>query len=174
MSDDPFVRFSVTTLYHFTDRRNLPSVRELGGLFSFAKLKEKQVAAIHPGGNDWSQDADKRCGMDQYVHLCFRPTHPMEFLAREAKRIEESIFLQVHPAVLKWEGVMYSAGVSNKSGVQLYTIDEAKKHIDFEVLFTYTDWRNPAIKDRLLNAEKCEVLVPNYIPLEFIRNIPNG
>ncbi len=69
---------------------------------------------------------------------------------------------------------MYSAGVSNKSGVQLHTIDEAKRLIDFEVLFTYTDWRNPSVRDRLLNAEKCEVLVPNHIPLEFIRNIPNG
>jgi hypothetical protein len=98
----------------------------------------------------------------------------MEFLAREEKRIGESIFLQVLPVVLKWEGVKYSAGVSNKSGVQFYPIDEAKKHIDFEVLFTYTDWRNPAVRERLLNAEKCEILVPDHIPLEFIRNFPNG
>jgi hypothetical protein len=43
-NDDPFVRYPVTTLYHFTDRRNLPGIRELGGLFSFAKLKERRLA----------------------------------------------------------------------------------------------------------------------------------
>jgi hypothetical protein len=75
---------------------------------------------------------------------------------------------------LKWEGVMYSAGVSNKSGVEIHTIEEAKKRIDFEVLFTYMDWRNSAIRERLLNAEKCEILVPDHIPIELIRNIPNG
>jgi|SRR5579883_2173490 hypothetical protein len=173
-NDDPFVQYSVTALYHFTDRRNLPLIRQLGGLYSLAKLKEMQVVIPNPGGNEWSHDADKLKGMDGYVHLCFKPNHPMEHLAREDKRIGESIFLQVHPDVLKWDGVKYSAGVSNKSGVPIHTIDEAKKLIDFEILFTRTDWKNPTIQQKLQLAEKCEILVPNHIPLEFIRNIPNG
>jgi len=37
-----------------------------------------------------------------------------------------------------------------------------------------TDWRDPAIKQRLVQAEKCEILVPGFIPLELIRNFPNG
>lgn len=174
VSDDPFVRSSVTALYHFTDRKNLPLIRQLGGLFSLAKLNEMQVEIPSPGGNEWSHDADKLKGMHRYIHLCFKPNHPMEHLAREAKRIGESIFLQVHPDVLKWEGVKYSAGVSNKTGVAIHSIDEAKQLIDFEVLFTRTDWKNPTIQQRLQQAEKCEILVPDHIALEFIRNIPNG
>jgi hypothetical protein len=46
--------------------------------------------------------------------------------------------------------------------------------IDFEVLYTRTEWRNPDIQKRLQQAEKCEILVPRKIPLEMIRNLPNG
>jgi hypothetical protein len=62
----------------------------------------------------------------------------------------------------------------NKSGVQSYSIHEASDMIDYEVLYTRTDWRDPAIQQRLAQAEKCEILVPGFIPLELIRNFPNG
>jgi hypothetical protein len=172
---DPFVRYSVKTLYHFTDRRNLPSIRQLGGLFSFAKLEEKQIANLFPGGNKLSLEADKQKSMDRYVHLCFTGSHPMEFLAKKAKHIEETTYLHIDSAVLKIDGVMYSAGVSNKTGVEIYPLEEAKKHIDFEALFKYVDWRaNPAFHQRRKDAEKCEILVPDHVPIHLIRNIPNG
>ena len=45
--------------------------------------------------------------------------------------------------------------------------------IDYQVLYTWTDWNDAAIKQRLQQAEKCEILVPKYVPLDLIRN-PNG
>lgn len=69
---------------------------------------------------------------------------------------------------------MFCGDVSNKSGVTIHSLEEAKDMIDFEVLYTKTDWRNPQINERLQQAEKCEVLVPGFIPLELIRNLPNG
>jgi hypothetical protein len=98
----------------------------------------------------------------------------MEFVARQDKRITDSIFLQIHPEVLYYDGVLFTDDVSNKAGVQTHSIEEARKFIDFEVLFTRTNWREPAVKRRLDQAEKCEVLVPKHIPLDLIRNIPNG
>ena len=53
-------------------------------------------------------------------------------------------------------------------------MEEAKQLIDFEVLFTRTNWRDAAIQLRLQQAEKSEILVPDHIPLAFIRNLPNG
>jgi hypothetical protein len=164
----------IPALHHFTDRRNLLPIREWGGLYPLAKLKIKGIKVPAPGGNDWSQDADSMAGMDEFVHLCFRPTHPMEYLARQAGRIGDTIFLEIHPEVLQWTGVMFTPGVSNKSGVQAYSLKDARKMVDFEVLYTRTDWRDPAIKKRLLEAEKCEILVPKLIPLQLIRNFPNG
>jgi ssDNA thymidine ADP-ribosyltransferase, DarT len=173
-STDPFVRHKVSTLYHFTDRRNLPFIAKNGGLYSLAKLKEMGVAIPAAGGNDWSHEADVNKGLDRYVHLCFKSNHPMEYVARQEGRISDSLFLQIGLEVLQIDGVKFTADVSNKSGVQLRSIEEARKLIDFEVLYTRTNWRDQGIQERLQQAEKYEILVPDHIPLKFIRNLPNG
>ncbi|MGR9134799.1 DarT ssDNA thymidine ADP-ribosyltransferase family protein [Rhizobium leguminosarum] len=161
----------VPLLYHFTDRRNLESIQKLGGLYPYSMLVQKGIAVPAPGGNDWSHDADARSGVDGDVHLCFRNNHPMEHTARQAGRIENTIFLQVHASVLGWQGVRFTSDVANKAGVAAIPIANAQPSIDFEVLYTRTDWKDPAILARLQQAEKCEVLVPHFIPLSLIRNI---
>ncbi len=161
----------IPLLYHFTDRRNLPLIKEMGGLFPIALLDQKNIKVPAPGGNEWSRDADAPKGMGNYVHLCFRSTHPMEYVARQDGRITDSIFLQIHPSVMQFEGVRFTNDVANKAGVESIPIAEAEAQVDFEVLYTRTDWRDQAIKARLSNAEKYEVLVPHVIPLAYIRNI---
>jgi ssDNA thymidine ADP-ribosyltransferase DarT-like protein len=169
---DPLQR--IARLFHFTDRRNLPVIRQYGGLLSMAELVKRGIKIPAPGGNDWSHDADGMFGMDRYVHLCFRSTHPMEYLARQDGRIVESIFLEIDPLVLQREGVMFTADVSNKSGIIPCPILDAKDLIDYEVLYTRTDWSNPDIQQRLKQAEKFEILIPKRVPVELIRNMPNG
>lgn len=51
----------IPMLYHFTDRRNLASIRELGGLYSLTKLNEMGVQITAPGGNE----LESRCGCMQ-------------------------------------------------------------------------------------------------------------
>jgi hypothetical protein len=164
----------IPQLYHFTDRRNLPLIRELGGLYPLVELTKRGIKVPAPGGNDWSQDADAIKGMDRYVHLCFRNNHPMEYLARLAGRIENSIFLEVHPSVLQFVGVMFTSDVANKAGIESIPIAEAADKIDYQVLYTRTDWTDNAVMERLKAAEKCEVLVPKFIPLNLIRNVGDG
>jgi hypothetical protein len=169
---DPLSR--IRGLYHFTDSRNVTSIRELGGLYSRARLREMSVE-YHPGGNDWSLDADEMFGMDKFVHLCFRTNHPMEYIAKQEGRIERTTWLYVDPRVLWLNGLMYSHGVSNKSGIEIYPIRDAVDMIDFEVICSRTDWRDPLIKARLDHAEKCEILVPDHVPLEYFEKyLPNG
>jgi hypothetical protein len=105
---DPLLR--VPHLYHFTDRRNLPLIRELGGLLPTSELAKRGIKVPAPGGNQWSRDADQMRGMDEYVHLCFRANHPMEYLARQDGRIEDTIFLQIHPKVLQFQGALFHIG----------------------------------------------------------------
>lgn len=161
----------IPLLYHFTDRRNLDSIREHGGLYPYSLHTANGIAAAAPGGNDWSHDADRASGVDGDVHLCFRNNHPMEYVARQDERIADTIYLQVSAVVLQWPGVRFTGDVSNKSGVSAIPIADAQAVLDFEVLYTRTDWGDPAIQSRLKQAEKCEVLVPHVIPLELIRNI---
>ena len=164
----------IPRLYHFTDRRNLPLIRELGGLHPVAELVKRGVNIPAPGGNEWSRDADALKGMGRYVHLCFRSNHPMEYLARQDGRIVDSIFLEIHPSVMEFPGVMFTPEVANKAGVEAVPISEAATMIDYPVLYTRMDWTDPAIQERLKAAEKSEVLVPAFIPLALIRNAGNG
>jgi len=170
---DPLLR--IKHLYHFTCKRNLPKVRELDGLYSTAKLKEMGVE-FYPGGNQWSLDADEMSGMDQYVHLCFAVGHPMQKYAQDDGRIQSPIYLDIDPLILFEDGVRFSAGVSNRSGISVFTIDEARDGnlIDYQVLYTYMPWSDPEVQARRQAAEKCEILVPDYVPMKFIKNFPNG
>lgn len=93
----------------------------------------------------------------------------MAYIARQDGRIIDTVFLEISPHVLQIEGVLFTPDVSNKSGVMAIPI--AQSVIDYEVLYTRTNWLDPAIKQRLDQAEKCEVLVPSRIPLDWIRNI---
>lgn len=164
----------IPVLYHFTDRRNLPAIRERGGLYPLATLRKQRWNVPAPGSSELSRSLDESAGMDAFVHLCFRSSHPMEHVARQEGRIIDSIFLYVHPEVLQWEGVRFTPDVANKAGVSTYPMQEATQLIDFEVLYARTEWRRPEIQQRLQRAEKAEILVPHRIPLELIRNLPNG
>lgn len=116
---DPFLRYAITSFYHFTARRNLPKIREHGGLYSLAMLRQMEVEIPAPGGNDWSHEADGYKGLDKYVHLCSRQSHPVLYRAMQDERVVVPIYLEIHPDVLKMDGVMYTADVSNKAGVKV-------------------------------------------------------
>lgn len=169
MSPTQFLeRFNVRSFYHFTDTRNLPSIRNKGGLFPWAQIKE-DVAA--PGGNDWSHDADAIRGLDQYVHLALFNEHPMEYRARERGDIVTSCFLSIDPSILHRDRVLFCPDVSNKAGVAQLTIPQAIELMDFEVIYDRTDWRDPEIKRRRTLAKKYELLVPGHIPINLISGL---
>ncbi len=161
------------SLYHFTDRRNLDSINRNGGILCMSAQRSQNIKCVAPGGNDWSFDADKRFGMDEYVHLCFMNDHPMEFTARRQGRIDQTSWLKIDPNVIRTPGTKVSFDVSNKSGIIPRDVKDAISHIDHEVIYHHTDWTDGAIKERLKSAKKCEILIPNMVPLKFILN-PNG
>jgi hypothetical protein len=169
---DPLSRIAV--LYHFTDRRNLPMIREMGGLFPLAELTRRGIEIPAPGSDESSRIVDRNRNLDQHVHLCFKNNHPMEFVARQEGRIGDTIFLQIHASVLQWEGVRFTAGMANTNDIQFYTMDQARTLIDYEVLYTRTNWSDYQVQQRLQTAEKYEILGPRMIPLDLIRNLPNG
>ena len=86
------------SVYHFTDTRNLPSIRE-HGLLSMAEVRRRNFQTV-PGGNQWSLDADKLFGMDEYVHLCFFRDHPMAYVAKQEGRIEGIRYLRIDPSII--------------------------------------------------------------------------
>ncbi|MGH7231176.1 MAG: DarT ssDNA thymidine ADP-ribosyltransferase family protein [Nitrospiraceae bacterium] len=156
-------------LFHFTDTRNLPSIRQ-HGLLSVQQLVKLGVRPVAPGGNAWSRDADQNSGMDAYVHLCFMKGHPMEYCARQDGRIVDVRYLWITPEVLALPGVMITDDVANQAGVCPGPAGEMLDRLDLEVMYRRTDWQDSVVKERLLAARRCEILVPDSVPVQYIRN----
>jgi len=160
--------FGIRCFYHFTDTRNLASIEACGGLLPWSQAKG---AAVAPGGNDWSHTADAIKGQDTYVHLCFLPEHPMEFVAKRDGRILESRFLRINPRIINMPGVLFCADVANKSGVKTLSLSEAVAQMDFDIVAPAHGRISPALYERKNRASRYEVLVPRKIPLSLISGI---
>jgi ssDNA thymidine ADP-ribosyltransferase, DarT len=168
-------KYKINGIWHFTDRLNLKLIEEHGGLLPLKVLNDKGINIPVPGGNQWSQDADKRKGVDKYVHLCFLRNHPMQFLAVQEGRIKDPIWLKIDMFAMLAPEVKFTLEVSNKSGAQLLSHSEAVNEIDFEILFTFIDWRGkPEIHERRKAAEKSEILIPDKVPIDKILGYKNG
>lgn len=157
------------TFFHFTDIRNLQSIGE-HGILAASQIRNKGIPVI-TGGNEWSLDADKMKGMDDYVHLCFFNQHPMEHIAKSEGRIDVSKFLKIDPNIILAPGSLISKGVSNKSNAEYGDASKYIEQIDLRIIYTRTDWNDRAIQERLRAAKKYEILIPRHVPIEFIRNI---
>lgn len=167
-------RYRIEAVWHFTDRSNLPLIQQQNGLLSLGELQRRGIKIPVPGGNEWSHDADRIKGVHEYIHLAFIDDHPMLFRAKQDLRITDPIWLKIDASILLEEGARFTRDVSNKAGVEILTPEDAKNQIDFEVLFTYMDWRDPNIKARRMAAIKSEILIPIIIPIQKVLGYKNG
>lgn len=95
----------------------------------------------------------------------------MEYNAKKDGRIQTSKFLHIHPSILRTDGAMISLDVSNKSAANFGSPEDFIEKIDLQVIYTRTDWNNADIKNRLNLAKKCEILIPNIISVDYIKNL---
>ena len=93
-------------LYHFTDPRNLESIR-LFGLMSWQQLIQQDIVHF-PGSDKDSRRIDARKCLGNYVHLCLRPEHSMAELAVKQKRIESFVWLTIDCSVIRLETTQFS------------------------------------------------------------------
>ena len=79
-----------------------------------------------------------------------------QFRAAEGGRIGQTIFLQIKPDVLQWEGVLFCPVMANTTGAIFHSMVEARSMIDFEVLYPpsgFIRYTDPAVQQRLQTAE---------------------
>jgi len=97
---------SYPTLYHFTDTRNLPSIRQKG-LLSWYNLNLKHIRHI-PSSNQLSRDLDLSKDLQDYVRLCLQPSHPMAYIVKRDNRIQNLAWLAVSSEVLEYSSALFS------------------------------------------------------------------
>jgi hypothetical protein len=172
MSPQDFItRYRPRTLFHFTDLRNLGLIRQ-HGLLAVSELEARGIIVPNPGGNDWSRDADRRKGIEVYVHVSLTDNHPMEYVARRERHIGETRYLQIDPAVILQENVMGCAVVANRGDACVLPIAEALDQMDLNILYGgRVDFSNTELRNRYNEAKKAEILIPTRIDQRQIRNL---
>ena len=86
------------TLYHFTDHRNIESIKEKG-LLSAARLygeyKMKFDVDFFPASTKSSRRIDYRKDLNNFIRLSPTDSHPMAKQATEEGRVEELVWLEI-------------------------------------------------------------------------------
>lgn len=163
----------ITKLFHFTDRDNLESIIKNGGLYSWKDCEEKGITIPKPGGGgpgstSWS--LDERDGLEHYVRVSFTEQHPMMYVAMNENRISNPVILEIDPEVIYEDSTRFSDRNATRNGARVggglddfrnihFKTVKARKHFDLDVD------EQPFYQ--------AEVLVKNFIPLKYIRNIGN-
>jgi ssDNA thymidine ADP-ribosyltransferase, DarT len=145
--------------YHFTDVKNLASIRARK-LLSLRNLLAEKID-FAPGGNQWSHDADRYKGVDRHVHLSLTPNHPMEYVAKQEGRIENTQVLKIRPEILATEGALITLGVANAKDTPLIEVEEAILKLDFAALYPKAKWRDEETFARYKIVRKGELLIPD-------------
>lgn len=163
-------RNGITKLYHFTDRDNLASIIKHGGLYSWADCEEQGIYIAKPGGSDGSRQLDSRDGLEHYVRVSFVTQHPMMYVAMNEGRISNPILLEIDLEVIYWQESMYADRNATKNGAQVGSELEDFEQIHFSAVKARKHFDLDEDEQKFYQAE---VLVKNFIPLEFITNIGN-
>ena len=161
----------ITKLYHFTDFDNLESIIQNGGLYSWADCDEKGIKIAKPGSSDSSRSLDKRDRLEHYVRLSFAHDHPMKFVAMNEGRISNPVVLEIDLETALWADSLYADRNATKTGANVGGSLDDLKEVRFGLfnrMMRYFDMTEEA-----KTHYQAEVLVKNFIPLQYITNIAN-
>lgn len=148
-------------LFHFTDSRNIPSIRE-HGLLPTKVIVAKGLAVV-TGGDDGSLHIDRQKGLDAHVSLSFCRSHPMSHVAKEEGRIETVRILTVCPSVLLRPGVLLADQVATANAAKIGSPKDMIPLMDLTAMYQRLDWSTGDGQQRRAAAEKWEALVPDTI-----------
>ena len=163
-------RYGIKKLYHFTDRDNLESIINNGGLYSWADCDAKGITISKPGGSDSSRSLDRRDGLQHYVRVSFTRNHPMMYFAMDDGRISNPVILEIDLDVIYDENTKYADRNATKTGAQVGDSFDAFKRIHFSSVTENTHFDLDPDEQKYFQAE---ILVKNFIPLSQIKNIAN-
>ena len=157
----------IKTLYHFTDRSNIKSIKEHGGLYSWHYCDRNNINIPFSGGDTLSRDLDRRYNLQDFVRLSFCNDHPMMWRLQQNGR--NLLLLQVKIDVAYFEKTCFSDINATDSEHTHGSNLQDLKRIDFRAVK-----RNFVSRvDADFKTHQAEVLVKTWIPKEYITNINN-
>lgn len=157
-------------LYHFTDRRNIPSIKRHGGLFSWQYCDTHGITIPSPGGIGFGRNLDLRYGLEDYVRLSFCKEHPMKYIAMKNGRIQNPVVLLIDIEVAYLKGTLFSDMNATKTGHKTGGAlnDLSKVRFDIVKLPNHFNLEEPE-----KSFYQAEILVKTFIPKRYIVNLDN-
>ena len=164
----------IAGFYHFTDKSNLKSIKENGGLFSWNYCDLNRIEIPKPGGSLVSRQNDTVNGKKDFVRIAFNKEHPMLFIAQNDRRISRPVWLDIDIEVAYFEHTEFSD--KNAAAFSSYTpiIGKETQHlanIRFDILKKAEIVKHYKLLDDEKPYNQAEVLVKTWIPIEYIKNI---
>lgn len=157
----------VSCFYHFTDVRNLPSIRMQGGLLSWHYCKIHGIAIPFQGGNSASEVLDKRYGLEDFVRLSFCNDHPMAW--RLQTRGNKLVLLKIKIDVACFRDTQFSdINAADSSHIHGPKLEHLKMINISATKRNYVSKTDPDFK-----PHQAEVMVKTFVPMEYIINIDN-
>ena len=162
--------YGIQYLYHFTDRRNIPSIKRNGGLLSWNYCVQHKIDIPSPGGGNLSRQLDISRNLQDYVRLSFTTQHPMMYIAMKDGRIDNPVILKIDPSVVYLKHTKYSNmnATIKRLAPNIGTSLEDFKKIHFNSVKVQTHFD--------LNVEEqpyfqAEVMVKTFISKKYIVNL---
>ena len=161
--DDNGIRY----LYHFTDKRNIPSIKRHGGLFSWHYCKKNNITIWSQGGDYDSRELDKKYGLEDYVCLSFCNDHPMAYRLKLSGSDIVILKIKIDVALLK-DTLFSDINAADKLHTHGGELEDLKR-----VNFNATQ-RNYVRKDDVdFKFHQAEVMVKTFVSKEYIINLDN-
>lgn len=152
-------------LYHFTDKRNIPSIKRHGGLFSWHYCKNNNINIPCQGGDYDSRELDKKYGLQDYVRLSFCDDHPMAYRLQQSGSDIKILRIKIDVALLK--GTLFSdINAADKLHTHGGSLQDLKR-VDFGATKRHYVKKN----DEDFKTHQAEVMVKTFVPLKYIENI---
>lgn len=152
-------------LYHFTDTRNIPSIKRHGGLFSWYYCKNNNISIPCQGGDYNSRELDKKYGLQDYVHLSFCDDHPMAY--RLQKTGSDITVLRINIDVAFSKDTLFSdINAADKLHTHGGSLEDLKR-----VNFAAAKRHYVSKDDKDFKLHQAEVMVKTFVPLKYIENI---
>lgn len=156
----------INCLYHFTDKRNLKSIKQTGCLLSQDELTRRNIKPTYASSND-SRLNDQAQGLSDYVRLSFVKSHPMMHTAMTCGRISRPEIIEISPMVLLLPGVLYSDRNALKYGARIGSNASSLLNVKFN-LFSES-YLNLMDSDSR-SFYQAEILVPRKLGCEYFLN----
>ena len=149
----------IRSLYHFTDRANLNSIRE-NGLVSAGVLIDYSLPSMN--SDEISRKIDAKSGLKDYVRLSFCSNNPMMHAAKKAGRVHDPVVLRIKLEAVSRPGVLFSDCNAIRHDAN---ISEQPEVVRFEIVKTKSVFLVPEL---LRHFYQAEVLIPSPVPPHLI------